>query len=185
MPATATAWLSQEVVSEVSKETNSSNYVNPSKLEEGKDHRFRFFGTGITGFELWTNDNKPIRYREKPADADIPGNARLDDNGNPSLRRFIGGLVYDYAAEDFRILMLTQKGMMNSLFKYMQDEDFGDPCNYDIKISRKGSGLSTEYTLSPAPPKEAAASIRAAYDEIYCNLEALFDNGDPFEQPKG
>lgn len=185
MPA-STAWLSPETVEAVSKETNSGRYVNPSKLDEGKEHRFRLFGTGITGFEAWTTDNKPVRYTERPEDADLPPNVRVDEkSGNPTVRRFLAGLVYDYAAEDFKILQLTQKGLMNGLFKYIQDEDFGDPTSYDIKITRKGSGLNTEYTLVAAPPKPAAAAVTAQYDELYCNLEALFEGKDPFEAPQG
>lgn len=181
----ATAWLSQETVEEVSKEVNSSRYVNPSKLEENKDHRFRFFGTGITGFEVWTTDKKPVRFTSMPADADLPGNVKIEEDGNPSIKRFIAGLVYDYQDEQFKILQLTQKGLMNSLFKYMQDSDYGDPVNYDIKLTRKGSGLKTEYTLAPAPPKAVTKGILTAYEELYCNLEALYEGKDPFEKPQG
>jgi hypothetical protein len=185
MPATAApAWLANDVVDALVKETSSGRYVNPSKLEENKEHRFRFFGTGITGYEVWTTDNKPVRYVEKPADADLPPNVKFEENGAPSVRRFIAGLVFDYAAEEFKILQLTQKGLMNSLFKYIQDADYGDPCGYDIKIQRKGSGLKTEYTLVPSPPKEPAAAIRAQYDEMHCNLEALFEGKDPFDAPQ-
>ncbi len=185
MPTAAAPWLAPETVEEVSKETSSGRYVNPSKLDEGKEHRYRFFGTGITGYEVWTVDNKPVRFRDKPGDADLPGNVKFDESGNPSVKRFITGLVYDYQAEDFKILQLTQKGLMNTLFKYIQDTDYGDPCGYDIKLTRKGSGLKTEYTLAPAPPKAPAAAVVAEYDELYCNLELLFDGKDPFEKPQG
>jgi hypothetical protein len=185
MPA-ATAWLSAETVDQVAKETSSGKYVNPSKLEESKEHRFRLFGTGVTGFEVWTVDNKPVRYATKPDDADLPPNVKVEEStGTPSVRRFLAGLVYDYAAEDFKILQLTQKGLMNGLFKYMQDEDFGDPTDYDIKLTRKGSGLKTEYSLVAAPPKPVAKTIEAEYAELYCNLEALFEGKDPFEAPQG
>lgn len=184
MPA-ATAWLSAETVDQVSKETSTGRYVNPSKLEDGKEHRFRLFGTGITGFEAWTTDNKPVRYAEKPEDADLPPNVKIEDNGSPIVRRFLAGLVYDYASEDFKILQLTQKSLMNGLFKYMQDEDFGDPTGYDIKLTRKGSGMKTEYSLVAAPPKPPAKAVEAEYADLYCNLEALFEGKDPFEAPQG
>lgn len=185
MAPTATApWLAPDVVTEVSKEVTSGRYVNVSKLEERKEHRFRFFGTGITGFEVWTVGGKPIRYPFKPETAQLPDDVRVDENG-PSLKRFIAGLVYDYAADDFKVMLLTQKGLMNMLFKCMQDPDYGDPVNYDIKISRKGSGLNTEYTLVPSPPKDPALSLTTRYEDLYCNLEALFANKDPFEKPQG
>lgn len=181
---TATAFLGAAVVDEISKETTSGRYINPSKLDENKEHRFRFFGTGITGFETWTTENKPVRFRVKPDDADLPSNVRLDD-GKYTVRRFIAGLVYEYTTESFKVLQITQKSLMNDLFKYMRDPEYGDPCNYDIKITRKGSGLKTEYDLVAAPPKEAQKAIIAAYEDEYCNLDVLFEGGDPFERPKG
>lgn len=185
--ATATAvpsWLSEDTVDDLIKEVSSGNYVNPSKLAEGKDHRFRFFGAGITGFEAWTTDNKPLRFRNKPADSDLPANIRVKEDGSTEIRRFIAGVVYDYENESFKILQLTQKGLMQMLFKHVKDEDYGDPVNYDIKLSRKGSGLQTEYTLTVAPPKPVAAAIAAAYEELTVDLQRMFDGDDPFAAPK-
>lgn len=169
-------FLTREAIDEISKETSGSGrYLNPSKFTE--ETRLRLFGAAITGFEGWTEDNMPIRWEIKPEE--LPANIRVQQ-GFQTLKRFIMVLAYDYASDEFKILQLTQKTLMDQLFKYMADEDYGSPHNYDIKISKKGEGKKTEYTLVAAPPKEVKPSIQARYDEIECDLNRIYDNEDPF-----
>jgi hypothetical protein len=175
---TATAFLSADLVDEIAKESSGSGrYINPAKIEG--EIRLRFFGSGITGFEAWTDDNKPVRWETKPEQ--LPSNIRQQE-GYPTLKRFLAGLVYDYASESFKILQITQKTLMDQLFKFMKDEDYGDPTGYDVKISRTGEGKKTEYTLVAAPPRAVAKDVQAAYDNLTCNLNALFDGDDPFAE---
>ena len=92
--------------------------------------------------------------------------------------------MYDYSANDFKILQITQKTLMDQLFKFIQDEDYGQPVKYDIKIGRTGDGKNTQYTLVAAPPKDIKADIQARYDELPpYDLDRLFDGGDPFAAP--
>lgn len=173
-----TAFLSPDLVDEIAKESSGSGrYINPAKIEG--EIRLRFFGSGITGFEAWTDDNKPVRWETKPEQ--LPANIRQQE-GYPTLKRFLAGLVYDYASESFKILQITQKTLMDQLFKFMKDEDYGDPNQYDIKIGRTGEGKKTEYTLVAAPPKPVSKDIQLVYDNLTCNLNALFDGDDPFAE---
>lgn len=169
-------FLSAADIQEISKETSGfGRYLNPSKFTE--ETRLRFFGSGLTGFEAWTVDDQPIRWETKPEE--LPANIKQRE-GYQTLKRFLAGVVYDYASDDFKILQLTQKILMEQLFKYIADEDYGDPTNYDIKISKKGEGLKTKYTLVAAPPKEVKPALQARFDELKCDLTRLFDNEDPF-----
>lgn len=175
---TTKPFLSDDLVEEISKEASGSGrYISPSKIEG--EIRLRFFGSGVTGFEGWTEDNKPVRWETKPTE--LPANIRQRDNG-PAVKRFLSGVVWDYANEDFKILQVTQKTLMEQLFKFIKDEDYGDPTGYDIKISRTGEGKSTEYSLVAAPPKPPTKEIQAAYAALTCNLNALFDGDDPFAE---
>lgn len=172
-----TAWLSADAVEEISNESSGGGrYINPSKIEGEK--RLRFFGAGITGFGAWTIDKKPIRWEAKPDE--LPSNLAPDMSGKISLRRFIAGLVYDYEAGDFKILEITQRTLMDQLFKFVKDEDYGDPTGYDIKISKTGQGKDTEYSLLASPPRPVTKEIAAAHGEVRCNLRALFDGEDPW-----
>jgi hypothetical protein len=175
---TVSTFLSADLVDEIAKESSGSGrYINPAKIEG--EIRLRFFGSGITGFEAWTDDNKPIRWETKPDE--LPANIRQQE-GYQTLKRFLAGVVYDYASESFKILQITQKTLMDQLFKFMKDEDYGDPTGYDVKISRSGEGKKTEYTLVAAPPRAVAKDIQSAYDNLTCNLNALFDGDDPFAE---
>jgi len=91
-------------------------------------------------------------------------------------------LVYDYSANDFKILQITQKTLMDQLFKFISDEDYGDPTGYDIKISKTGEGKKTEYSLVAAPPKAIKSDIQQRFDDLRCDLNRLFDGEDPFAE---
>lgn len=173
-------FLDALVIEEISNESGASGrYINPSKLQGEK--RLRFFGEGITGYSAWTIDKKPIRWESRPAE--LPSNIAPDLGGKISVKRFIAGLVYDYEAGDFKILEITQRTLMDQLFKFMKDSDYGDPTGYDIKISKTGEGKETEYTLVAAPPKSVTKEMAEAYEQVTCNLKALFDGDDPWAAP--
>ena len=112
-------FLSASAIEEISKESSGSGrYLNPAKIDG--EVRVRFFGTGRTGFEAWNDDNKPVRWPTKPEK--LPANIRQQE-GFQTLKRFLAGLVYDYSANDFKILQITQKTLMDQLFRFIQDED--------------------------------------------------------------
>ena len=171
-------FLSPQAIEEISKESSGSGrYLNPSKITE--ETRVRFFGAGITGFEAWTEDNKPLRWETKPSE--LPANIKKREGGSP-VKRFVAGLVYDYSSDDFKILQITQKTLMDQLFKFMADEDYGNPDGYDVKLSKTGEGLKSEYTLVAAPPKAPKPELVARYEEIAATLDLnrMFDGEDPF-----
>jgi hypothetical protein len=174
-----TSFISLELVEEISKESSSGGrYINPAKIEG--ERRLRFFGQGISGWEAWTTDNKPVRWETKPSE--FPANIRRDD-GNINCKRFLMGVVYDYEEGLFKILSITQRTLMEQLFRFVKDSDYGQPSEYDIKISRTGEGLKTVYTLVAAPPKPVSKEIERAYEGVNCNLRAVFDGDDPWAEP--
>lgn len=175
-----TTFLPIDTVEEIAKEAASNGrYLSPSKL--AREKRVRFVGEGITGHSGWTTDKKPVRFEAMPET--LPADLAPDMAGRVGLKRFIAGVVWDYEANEFKILEITQKTLMDLLFKYVKDSDYGDPTNYDIKISKTGEGKNTEYSLIAAPPKPLAKEIATAYEDSNINLRALFDGEDPFAEP--
>jgi hypothetical protein len=174
------AFLTEDQVQQVaSNSTSDSRYVQPSKLTEGKEYRFRFFGQAITGFEVWLDTNKPMRWELCPES--LPANVKPEQNGEPAKARFfLAGIVWDYATERFSIMQLTQKTILDKLRKYDADEDYGDATEYDIKLTRRVQGERTSYDLVAAPPKPVAKAIAAEFEDFKCNLKALLTNDDPF-----
>jgi hypothetical protein len=176
-----TSWLSPDVIDEIQSEVSGlGRYINPSKLEGEK--RLRCIGEGITGFSAWTVDKKPIRWEAKPVQ--LPSNLAPDLSGKVALKRFIASIVYDYEAGDFKILEITQQTLMTQLFKFIKDDEYGDPKDYDIKISKKGQGKDTEYSLLASPPRPVSKDIATSFEGVVCNLRALFDGEDPWGEPK-
>jgi len=184
------AFLSDDQVDDVAKDSAANDsYVGLSKLDEGKPFRYRFLGSAITGYSTWVetdNKSKPVRWRQKPEGDEIPGNLQINkQSGKPAdIKRFVAGFVWDYAKERISILMIDQKSILQELHAAIIDPDFGDPQEYDIKITRKKENDFTKYSLKASPPKALGEQISEAYEELLekgADLEALFDNGNPFE----
>lgn len=156
-------------------------YKAPSKgymkLQEG-DNLFRILSSAIVGYEYWNNENKPIRSRTPfKTTPDI----KIKDGKPDPIKHFWAFCVWNYATDAVEILQLTQSSIKDNIQNLVQDADWGDPKKYDIKVSRTGSGLSTEYSVSPKPHKEVALEIKSAYEAKTIKLEALFDGKNPFE----
>lgn len=144
------------------------------KLEDGAN-KFRVLTDAITGYEFWTNENKPVRVREYPKS--VPANIRSDSK----IKHFWAFAVYNYAAEAVQVLELTQATIQNAINDLYVIAEWGDPKGYDIVVTRKGEGLDTEYTVSPIPHKELSEAARKEFESKQINLDALFDGGNPFE----
>lgn len=146
----------------------TGNYM---KIADG-ENRIRILTQPILGWLDWV-DNKPVRYEYnakpvKPADAAKP------------IKHFWAFVVWNYAESRIQIMEITQSTVRAALQNLCEDEDWGAPFAYDIKITRKGQKVDTEYAVTPIPAKPVSAEIRKAFGEIPCNLDALFHGDDPF-----
>lgn len=163
-------WLKQELTK------SGSNYL---KLKEG-DNKIRIVSDAIQGFEGW-QDNKPVR---RTLDNPFTGEERkvldCNENGKPKLREFVACTVWNYDEGKIQVMSLTQASIIRAISEYSADSDFGNPTEYDLKISRKGVGLETEYTVKALPPRPLVPDVQAVVNETKVNLDALFENGDPF-----
>lgn len=142
------------------------------KLQEG-ENKIRILSQPIIGWEDWTLDKKPVRYRmeNKPLKSIDP---------KKPVKHFWSFIVWNYNEEQIQILHLTQATVRNSIEALCNDNDWGQPFHYDLKIVKKGEGTDTEYMVNPLPHKDVSSAIKQAYQDKPCYLEALFDNQDPF-----
>lgn len=143
------------------------------KLQEG-ENKFRILSRPILGWEDW-QDKKPIRFKfhekpEKPVDPKKP------------IKHFWSMVVWNYNENEIQILHLTQATIRKSLESLCADSDWGSPYFYDLKIVKSGEGMETEYVLNPLPHKKLHPMVEDRFNERRCNLEALFDNEDPFSK---
>ncbi len=148
----------------------STNYM---KFAEGKN-TFRVLSDAITGWEYWTTDNKPVRS-EEPFE-EMPDDIKKDQNGKSKISHFWAFVVWNYEAKRVQILELTQKSVMNAIQALYDEPEWGDPKGYDIVINRSGAGLDTEYGILAKPHSKTPEEAKVGK----INLQALFENKDPF-----
>ena len=152
----------------------TSNYM---KFKEG-DNTFRALSSAITGWEYWNTDNKPVRRNENWNT--VPDDIKTEKDGSVRINHFWAFIVWNYEAQKVQILELTQKGIMKYIQSLTKNPKWGSPKNYDITVNRTGSGFDTEYTCTANPPSEIDEKILKQYESMTVNLEALYENGDPF-----
>lgn len=148
---------------------SEANYM---KFEQG-DNKFRALSKPIVGWLDW-KDKKPYRFRmdnkpEKPFDP------------KQDIKHFWAMVVFDYGAKKIAILEITQKGVQNTIQNLALNPDWGSPTNYDITVTKSGSGMETKYATTPAPPKPVHEKIAELYANTPINLELLFEGKDPFD----
>lgn len=156
------------------------------KLLKGES-RFRVLSSAIVGNEYWTTDKegkrKPVRV---PMGVKI-NTEDLESSDGDGIKHFWAFTVIDRADGEIKILELTQKSIQKLITSLVQDEDWGDPKQYDILITRKGDGMETEYTVNPKPAKPLEKEIEHKWQALQTegfSLEELFAGGDPFTPSK-
>lgn len=149
---------------------NSYNYM---KLQDG-ENKIRILSSPIMGWEDWI-EKRPIRYHmdNRPSKSYDP---------KKPVRHFWAMIVWNYLEERIQILHITQATIRTNIEALCKDSEWGTPFFYDIKIIRKGEGTDTEYMVNPLPHKPLNPMIKIKFHENPCNLDALFDNGDPFAE---
>jgi len=167
------------------KEPVTDNYM---KFQDGKNV-FRVLSTAIVGMEYWKteiNENgeevrKPIRKR---MNENIPvEDLGLDKWGNPERpKHFWAFVVYNRQDEKIQILEVTQSKIRKGIKNFVEDEDWGDPKEYDLVVTRSGEKLETDYVVSNKPKSKIDSAIVKEYEDMKINLEALYDGEDPFKQ---
>ena len=141
------------------------------KLKEG-ENKIRILSKPVMGYEMW-EDKVPKRYREEK---DCPPSR--DSENKP--KHFWAFLVWNYDEEKVQILSVTQVTLQKAIESLSNDEDWGAPFFYDLKIHKSGNTKQTKYSVNPLPHKPLHGFIETEFHASPCNLEALFTNEDPF-----
>ena len=153
----------------------NSDYM---KLVEG-DNNIRVLSSAVVGFEYWNTENKPVRSRE--GWDYIPADCKAEKDGSYKINHFWAFVVWNYDEKRVQLLEITQKKIMKQMKAFIDNPRWGDPKNYDITITKSGSGFDTEYIVQPNPPiADADPKILEAFSKKPVNLEGLFDGTDPF-----
>jgi hypothetical protein len=101
-------------------------------------------------------------------------------------KEFMAFVVYNYGRgevnkdtgkkedEGIQLMDITQKQIIGAIKALKADKDYGDPVNYDLKITRNGVGTDTKYTTLPGKEKPADKAILDEYKNSKIDLSKLF-----------
>lgn len=192
-------FLSKQASANVSSNSTGGGYLQVSKLADGGSVRFALLSAEpLEFYECWgtstdgSGASKPFRFDYEPTPEDIA--AEMGDfepregRGGPGTADVKFGIavpVYNFDSGNVQVLSLTQKSIIKELDQISQEEDYEDLLAWDFNLSKKGSGLLTEYKLRPAPRKKGAQEhIDAAWIEAKSNgfdISRLLTGGNPFK----
>lgn len=147
------------------------------KFTEG-ENRFRILSKPIIGWEDWAEDKKPVRF---------PMNEKPERPINPkkAIKHFWAMIVWNYQTQQVQVLEITQSTVQSAINNLIKDAEWGAPYFYDLKVTRTGEGMDTEYSVAPSPHKPVSTEVMQAFADKPCRLEKLFAGGDPFDTTQG
>ena len=185
-------------------------YWKPSSLKDGDSEEFRLLGcyeTGhaITGWQYASEcrDAKTgeLRFNGYVVTKSYPQNpddlARETDWSKPDRpkidgsyvkpRRFLAWVATSATRGRLEVLFIEQKSLREQLTEILQEEDDytwteEGLANFSIKISRKGQGLETSYSILPKVrkvPSKIADQWQTQRETIW--LPNFFEGKDPFD----
>lgn len=172
-------------------------YLNPSKVASGSSVRFCLVSDEpLEFYECWAEGPdgkaKPFRFDFEPGPDDIAlalgdysRRMNREGTGYEPIKFAIALPVYNYDTSRIEILQLGQKSLIRELDAISQMPDYDDLLAVDFLLGKEGSGLSTEYKLTPVPRKKGAdKDITAAWEDTRSagfDLSRLLSGADPFK----
>lgn len=190
-------------------ETKEQLYWKPSSLKDGESEEFRLLGcyeTGhaITGWQYASEKrgaDGELRFAGYVVTRSHPGTpddlARETDWSKPDRpkidgsyvkpRRFLAWVATSASRGRLEVLFIEQKSLRDQLTEVLQEiEDYTwtdeGLANFSIKISRKGAGLETSYSILPKVrkvPEKIVKEWQTARNSIW--LPNFFEGKDPFD----
>lgn len=160
-----------------------SNYFGLAKAENG-EHKIRILGNPINGWLDWLVE-PPAEKGGK--DQWTPIRTKATDKRPPlsSARDpvpFWSMVIWNYNLNRILIWDLTQSSIIKKLKELHKSENFGDPKNYDLVVTKTTShNGKISYDVMPLPPAKVNERIKEFYAKTPIRLEALYENKDPFK----
>lgn len=156
---------------EQKKYMKNTDYFNPSDQTEGEEVRIRILSAPILGWEAWDANKKPIRFYHDKKPRVIP-------NAVDRAREFGANVVWNYDLGLLQVWVFRQQNVHNTLDSL--DDNKGSVLNYDLFVSKHGSGTDTRYILRPSTTSKVEKHILEIYQDTPVNLYALYVNKEPF-----
>jgi len=172
-------------------------YLNPGKIAAGSSVRFCLLSDEpLEFYECWGEGTdgkaKPFRFDSEPSPDDIAlamgdfkRRMNREGTGFEAVKFCLAIPCYNFEAAQVQVLQLGQKKIIRELDAVSQMEDYSDILAIDFLLGKEGSGLNTEYKLTPVPRKKGAdKAITEAWEETRSagfDLSRLLEGADPFK----
>ena len=171
-------------------------YMTVSKLGDGENYRVAIVSE--SPLEYWTvwgeseeGKKKPFRFSAEPSQSDIDAalgdfkqRMNYEQTALEAHKFCLSFFVFDYQDGKIKVFEITQKTLIKELDRLSQDEDYADIHAWDLKFSRTGLKMATEYKILPSPRK---SDSQAKIDEAWSAAESsgfditqLLVGGSPF-----
>ena len=186
-------------------------YWKPSSLKDGESEEFRLLGCYETGHAImgWQYASEILKTRSLVIFdlmvmwllglilvvlADIARETDWSKADRPKIdgtyvkpRRFLAWVATSATRGRLEVLFIEQKSIREQLTEILQEvEDYTwteeGLANFSIKISKKGAGLDTRYTIMPkvrAVPDKIKKQWKTESESIW--LPNYFEGKDPFD----
>jgi len=160
------------------KESTWGNYF---KITE-EVQEFRILTSPVIWWEYFREEDwKSVPVRQHEEFDSIPSDSKNWDKP----KEFWAFVVWNHTLGKVQIMEITQQSIKKEIWKYAKDEEnWGDPKNYDFSISKTWKGKETRYVLMALPKSkfESDSDKDGAFELAKpVNLNALFDGADPFK----
>lgn len=157
-------------------------------LEEGAN-RFRILDEAKIGWKGWKDDKSFARLG---IDKNIEDDEVDEDNyGNKNVYHVWIFKVFDRKTESVKLLEIRQKTVMKAIQGLIEQEDWGDPSDYDITITQSKEGGKTKYSVTPHPKKALAPEVEEVVEASELDAADAFkeasedDDADGLPTKKG
>jgi len=182
-------------------EGSGGAYLNPSSIKDGSSCRFAILSESpLEGVELWFNKNDGgMTKRITPSwpDPDLIADLEKQVNGTltvrdgkPAIKSCSAFFVWNYDNERVEVFSANQKTLLAEIERLTSDEDYQDLSQWDLKITRRGTGTDTKYSVDMVPTRRSNTAVAKAVINAWdaactagADLEALYEGGNPFGKP--
>ncbi len=169
----------------------ASNGDNFLKFTQNGKYYFRILSSPIIGYEYWSKapgaeKAKPIRSKTRPDESELI-HPEIREGKKSFPKEFYAFKVFAYndntrKAGKIKVLSTTTKSIKDDIRYFMTNADFPKADKYDFIVEREGpGGLKTTYNVSRLDSSEQTPELQEANATVKVNLDALFENKDPFD----
>ena len=160
------------------KDENSGKYL---KLQQGTN-KIRVLTETVAGYEFFgLGENGKQRPFRRMYEEGSFSSREMDERGasfESKQKLFFACLIYNYDLEKYQIWECTQASIQDRLREIRKDPDYGAIQNYDLKITKTGTGKETRYGVNQSPPKAIDKKILQNAPTV--DLYKLFTSEDHF-----